>query len=115
MNTKINQTFIQIKGVVGKSTLAENISVAFAHDNLKVKILDCDIRQRTFSKWLSRRNEYHSEKPKIFSSIQSDDLKSAAIEDAKYYDILIIDVQGRDSKILRTALLISDMFLRVFK
>ena len=101
--------FLQVKGGVGKSTLAENLAVAFAHDNIKVKIIDCDIRQRTCSKWVARRNEYHPEKPKVFSAIQVDDLKNAAAEDSKNYDALIIDVQGRDSKSLRTALLISDV------
>jgi len=101
--------FLQVKGGVGKSTLAENLAVAFAHDNIKVKIIDCDIRQRTCSKWVARRNEYHPDKPKVFSSIQVDDLKNAAAEDSKNYDALIIDVQGRDSKSLRTALLISDV------
>lgn len=102
--------FLQVKGGVGKSTLSENLAVAFAHDNnLKVKIVDCDIRQRTCSKWVARRNEHHPEKPKVYCSIQVDDLKNAVNEDSQNYDVLIIDVQGRDSKSLRTALLISDI------
>lgn len=101
--------FLQVKGGVGKSTLSQNLAVAFAHDNIKVKIIDCDIRQRTCSKWVARRNEYHPNKPKISSSIQIDDLKNAATEDSKNYDVLIIDVQGRDSKNLRTSLLIADI------
>lgn len=101
-------SFVQTKGGVGKSTLAENLSVSFAYNN-KVKIIDCDIRQRTCSKWIAWRNELHSDKPKIFCAIQVDDLYNAIIEDSKYYDVLIIDVQGRDSKNLRTVLLISDI------
>lgn len=101
--------FLQVKGGVGKSTLSENLAVAFAHDNLKVKIIDCDIRQRTCSKWAARRNEYHPNKPKVHCSIQVDDLKSAISEDSQNYDVLIIDVQGRDSKSLRTALLVADI------
>ena len=102
-------SILQIKGGVGKSTLATNIGVAFSHDNLKVKIIDCDIRQRTCSKWASRRNEYHSDKPKILSSIQVDDLKNSVFEDSKNCDVVIIDVQGSDSKSLRTSLLTSDI------
>jgi chromosome partitioning protein len=102
-------SFLQAKGGVGKSTITENVAVAFAHDKAKVKIIDCDIRQRTSSKWTARRNEYHLDKPQIVSSIQADDLRRAVIEDAKNYDVTIIDVQGRDSKSLRTALLISDI------
>jgi chromosome partitioning protein len=102
-------SFLQVKGGVGKSTLSQNTAVALAYSKLKVKIIDCDIRQRTCSKWVARRNEYHQDKPKIFSSIQVDDLRSSVTEDSKNYDAVIIDVQGRDSKSLRIALLISDI------
>jgi chromosome partitioning protein len=101
--------FLQTKGGVGKSTLAENLAVALVYDSIKVKIIDCDIRQRTCSKWVARRNELHTNKPKVFCSIQIDDLKNSIIEDCKHYDSLIIDVQGSDSKSLRTSLLISDI------
>lgn len=100
---------LQSKGGSGKSTLTQNLAVSFVHSNLKVKIIDCDIRQRTSSKWVYRRNEYHSDKPQIFSSIQVDDLKNSAVEDSKNYDVVIIDVQGSDSRSLRTSLLISDI------
>jgi len=109
MNRGIIVSFLQIKGGVGKSTLAVNLAVSFSHDQLKVKIIDCDIRQRTCSKWISRRNDYHPDYPKIFSSIQMDDLRNSVLEDAKNYDVIIIDVQGSDNKSLRTALLISDI------
>ena len=101
--------FLQMKGGVGKSTLTENLAVEFAYKDKKVKIIDCDIRQRTCSKWIARRNEYHSDKPKIFCSIQVEDLKDSILEDSKNYDVLIIDTQGRDGKSLRTALLVSDI------
>ncbi|MGI2257707.1 ParA family protein, partial [Candidatus Cardinium hertigii] len=55
------------------------------------------------------RNEYHANKPQIFSSIQVDDLRSSTVEYSKNYDVVIIDVQGSDSRSLRTALLISDI------
>lgn len=109
MERGIIVALLQIKGGSGKSTLTQNLAVSFAHSNLKVKIIDCDIRQRTCSKWVFRRNEYHSDKPRIFSSIQVDDLKNSTVEDSKNYDVVIIDVQGSDSKSLRTALLISDI------
>lgn len=101
-------SFVQTKGGVGKSTLAANLSVFFSYTS-KVKIIDCDIRQRTCSKWIARRNELHSDKPKVSCAIQVDDLYNAIIEDSKHYDVLIIDVQGRDSKNLRTVLLVSDI------
>lgn len=102
--------FLQLKGGVGKSTLAENIAVAFANQNkTKVKIIDCDLRQRTSSKWVARRNQNHPDKDKIFSSIQEENLRESIVEDSLIYDILIIDVQGKDSKSLRISLLIADI------
>jgi chromosome partitioning protein len=103
-------SFLQLKGGVGKSTLAENTAVAFAYENnQKIKIIDCDLRQRTSYKWLSRRHENFPNKTSIFCSIQDDNLRPSVVEDSKNYDVLIIDVQGKDSKSLRTALLISDV------
>ena len=67
--------FLQVKGGVGKSTLSQNLAVAFAHDNIKVKIIDCDIRQRTCSKWVARRNDYHPNKPKVLENTQNERLK----------------------------------------
>lgn len=101
--------FLQIKGGVGKSTLAENVAVSFANEGVRVKIIDCDLRQRTSSKWVARRSEYHPNLPKIYCSIQAEDLREAIVEDSKNYDTVIIDVQGRDSKSLRIALLTADI------
>jgi chromosome partitioning protein len=102
--------FLQLKGGVGKSTLAENIAVAFAHNNkTKVKIIDCDLRQRTSSKWVARRNQNHADKKKVFSSIQEEGLRDALVEDSKNYDVIIVDVQGKDSKNLRVSLLTADI------
>ena len=97
------------KGGVGKSTLCENLAVALAEEKQKVKIIDCDIKQRTCSKWAARRNEANPEKTDIHCTIQVDDLKNTILAEAKLYDLLIIDVQGSDNKNLRTALLLSDI------
>ena len=102
-------SFLQMKGGVGKSTLSQNLAVSFANEGISVKIIDSDVRQRTCSKWHARRNEYQSNKAKISCSIQVDDLKSAIIEESAKYDVVIIDLQGRDSKSLRITLLLSDI------
>jgi len=107
-------SFLQMKGGVGKSTLAENLAVAFSYDKKKIKIIDCDARQRTCSKWVARRNEYHPKRPSISCSIEVDNLKNTVIENSQIYDILIIDVQGSDSKNLRMALLLSDIIYLPF-
>jgi chromosome partitioning protein len=97
------------KGGSGKSTITENISVGLAHRKLEVAIIDCDHKQRTASKWVSRRNEYHPELPKIHCFLESDNLMSSINEHAKHYDVCIIDVQGRDNKSLRAGFLVCDI------
>ena len=109
MERGIIVAFVQIKGGVGKSTLVTNLSVAISNDNKKVKIIDCDVRQKTSSKWVARRIDSYPKKNKIFCSIQSEELRNSVVEDSKNYDAIIIDIQGRDSPSLRTALLISDI------
>lgn len=97
------------KGGSGKSTLTENIAVGLAHKNINVAVIDCDYRQRTVSKWVSRRNESNENLPKIHCFLESDNLVSSIKEHAKHYDVNIIDVQGRDNKSLRAGFLICDI------
>lgn len=97
------------KGGSGKSTLAANIAVGLAHADTNVAIIDCDYRQRTISKWVSRRNQSNENLPKIHCFLESDNLVSSIKEHAKHYDVNIIDVQGRDNKSLRAGFLICDI------
>ncbi len=97
------------KGGSGKSTITENIAVGIAHKGASVAIIDCDFKQRTASKWVSRRNELHPELPKIHCFLESDNLISSINEHAKHYDVNIIDVQGRDNKSLRAGFLVCDI------
>ena len=97
------------KGGSGKSTITENLAVGLATKGANVAIIDCDFRQRTASKWVTRRNEYHPNLPKIHCFLESDNLISSIQEHAKHYDVSIIDVQGRDNKSLRAGFLVCDI------
>ncbi|MBK2027416.1 AAA family ATPase [Allofrancisella guangzhouensis] len=97
------------KGGSGKSTLVENIAVGLAHKGVNVAIIDCDYRQRTVSKWISRRNRLDEDLPKIHCFLESDNLVSSIKEHSKHYDVNIIDVQGRDNKSLRAGFLVCDI------
>ena len=100
------------KGGVGKSTLATNISVGFALENAEVAILDTDINQRTAAKWIDRRNNINKDGKNIKQIncyLQSESIKESALELSKKYDVVIIDVAGRDSKALRQTMIASDI------
>lgn len=105
--------FLGEKGGVGKSTVTTNVAVGFHQEGASVVILDADVEQRTSEKWLGRRNQNtqikKSKHPEIQCFIQSDSLKQSAFELSKKYDVVIIDVAGRDSKALRQALLVADL------
>lgn len=46
-----------LKGGVGKSTIAQNLAVCFAHKGAKVCIADTDKKQHTSIKWSGQRDE----------------------------------------------------------
>jgi chromosome partitioning protein len=101
------------KGGTGKSTISENLAVAFrVGEGAKVAALDADVNQRTLSKWIARRNDAidGGEKlPKINCFIQTESVKESALELARSHDVVIIDVAGADSRAMRQSLIVSDI------
>ena len=100
------------KGGSGKSTIAENIAVGLALQNADVILIDCDIGQRTASKWVQRRNANIEEGGKlkqIHIALQTDNIKEGVHDAAKRYDVAIMDVAGRDGRALRAAFMLADI------
>lgn len=100
------------KGGSGKSTIAENVAVGLSLQGADTVIVDCDVDQRTASKWVSRRNEAIEEGKKlkqIHIALQSDNIKQGVLDAAKRYDAVVMDVAGRDGRALRTALIVADV------
>ncbi len=101
------------KGGTGKSNLNANIAAAMAHKGASVVVIDAD-PQGTISNWIDRRNSLLEEGNKELPVIHlqqsfSSNTRKIAIEAAKHYDVVIIDVDGRDGKGLRHALMACDI------
>jgi chromosome partitioning protein len=95
------------KGGCGKSTLAINIAVVLAHQGKDVLLVDAD-KQLSASNWSQERFESCKDKP-LINSVQKQDNIAMSLKDlAKRYEIVIVDAAGRDSKEMRSAMLVAD-------
>lgn len=98
------------KGGTGKTTIATNLCAVKAINNSDILYVDTDI-QGTGSYWCSIRDEekINPRVPSIqkFGSNLKEDISSLS----KKYKDLIIDAGGRDSKELRSAMLISNIVI----
>lgn len=95
------------KGGCGKSTLAINISVVLANEGKDVLLVDAD-KQFSASNWSQERFESCKDKPQI-NCVQKQDNIAMSLKDlATRYEIVIVDAAGRDSKEMRSAMLVAD-------
>lgn len=98
------------KGGSSKSTNATNLAVYLAHEGVDVVLLDAD-PQGTSARFVERRNEFYPDLPAVHCVQRSGDV-SATIKDLiQRYQVVIIDAGGRDSKELRTAMVVADLFI----
>jgi chromosome partitioning protein len=91
------------KGGTGKSTISTNIAVTLANRGCEIIIVDCD-PQGTSTAWLTRRNKFCSNLPKVFSVQKTGDTYDTIKDLSTRYQHVIIDAGGRDSEELRTAM-----------
>ncbi len=103
---------ISYKGGVGKTTLAQNIAVAFAHSGRKVCIVDCDDSLNS-QDWSKNRGEKSSDLPKIAVIGEKDEDQFPHTIEAlsQEYEILIIDSPPSQSSISRMVILMSTMIV----
>lgn len=99
--------FANIKGGVGKSTLAVNLAVLrakhLAKKNKKLLLIDAD-RQASAANWANIRSKKNIE-PKIFFQNSFDENIEGVLQQClDQYDEVIIDAGGADSISLRFAL-----------
>lgn len=96
------------KGGTGKSMAAVNIAVAMCHKKKEVVLIDAD-KQPTTSNWAAHRVQDESLPRIICVQKTGKDLHQTIQAVAEKYANVIIDVGGRDTPELRSALLVADV------
>ncbi len=103
-----------IKGGTGKTTLATNLTVLRASIGKKVLLVDAD-EQRSSSIWANQRDVMGIYTPWTTITLTGKAVYSQLERMMKDYDDIIIDVGGRETRSLRAAIALCDIFLIPFK
>ncbi len=102
-----------LKGGVGKSTIAQNIAVQLARRKYNVCIADTDTEQQTSVKWSSVRTEKGEEVPDVPVYLINPETISDQVLNklAKRHDIVIIDGTPALTELTTRIIIMSDVVL----
>ena len=97
------------KGGVGKSTLTVNLATAWQVQGKHVVIVEADPSVFTVSRWSDDREE--AGLTPILTIKKTGRLAEALRNLNDQYDMVIVDLPGKDSPEMRSALIVADVFL----
>lgn len=97
------------KGGCGKSTTMINLAVAFAKEKHEILVIDAD-RQSTASRWSNDR-EYYKVQPYIQVLQKYDNLQPSLAQLKDKYEVILVDVAGRNSREMLSAMLVTDLLI----
>lgn len=103
-----------VKGGTGKTTIATNLTVMRAASGKKVLLVDAD-EQKSTSIWANQRDVLEIETKWATIQLTGKAVYSQVEMMKKDYDNVIIDVGGRETRSLRAAIAVADIFLIPFK
>lgn len=103
-----------VKGGTGKTTIATNFAVMRAAMGNKVLLVDGD-EQKSTSIWANQRDVLGIKTNWSTVPLAGKDIYFQVPRMVKDYDDVIIDVGGRETRSLRAAVSIADIFLVPFK
>lgn len=96
-----------LKGGVGKSTIAQNIAAQFAQNGVKVCIADTDTEQKTSVKWASLRDLSLVSIP-VFS-IAPEKVSQEILGLKQKYDLVIVDGTPALTELTTRIIILSDL------
>ncbi len=103
-----------VKGGTGKTTIATNLTVLRAATGKKVLLVDGD-EQKSTSTWAQQRDSMGRKTSWTTVAMAGKDILHQVPRMLTDYDDVIIDVGGRETKSLRAAMAIGDIFLIPFR
>lgn len=98
-----------LKGGIGKTTIAQNLAVCFAHEGNKVCLIDTDAEIQSTKDWGNDRGS--DLLPIKVVLVTQDDIVEQVLNLKKEYDILVIDGAPALFELSSRAILLSDVVI----